>query len=57
MKKLVALLLALTLCIGLCACGATAEKPAEETPATTGETETPATDAKDIKVGFIFLHD
>ena len=57
MKKLVALLLALTLCIGLCACGATAEKPAEENPATTGETETPATAAKDIKVGFIFLHD
>ena len=41
MKKLVALLLALTLCIGLCACGA--------------QTETPA--ATEIKVGFVFLHD
>ena len=56
MKKLVALLLALTLCIGLCACGATAEKPAEETPATTGETGT-TTASKNVKVGFIFLHD
>ena len=67
MKKFVALLLALTLCIGLCACGAqpeapaatdapATEAPAEETPAATGETET-TTSSKDIKVGFIFLHD
>ena len=67
MKKFVALLLALTLCIGLCACGAqpeapaatdapAAEAPAEENPAATGETET-TTGSKDIKVGFIFLHD
>ena len=67
MKKFVALLLALTLCIGLCACGAqpeapaatdapAAEAPAEETPAATGETEA-TTGSKDIKVGFIFLHD
>ncbi len=57
MKKFVALLLALTLCIGLCACGATAEKPADETPAaTTGETGT-TTASKNVKVGFIFLHD
>ena len=73
MKKFVALLLALTLCIGLCACGAqpeapaatdvpaatdapAAEAPAEETPAATSETET-TTASKDIKVGFIFLHD
>ena len=61
MKKLVALLLALTLCIGLCACGAqtetpaateapAADAPAEETPAA-GET------LSKIKVGFVFLHD
>ena len=67
MKKFVALLLALTLCIGLCACGAqpeapaatdapAAEAPAEETPAATRETEA-TTGSKDIKVGFIFLHD
>ena len=67
MKKFVALLLALTLCIGLCACGAqpeapaatdapAAEAPAEETPAATSETEA-TTASKDIKVGFIFLHD
>ena len=67
MKKFVALLLALTLCIGLCACGAqpeapaatdapATEAPAEETPAATGETEA-TTGSKDIKVGFIFLHD
>ena len=67
MKKFVALLLALTLCIGLCACGAqpeapaatdapAAEAPAEETPAATSETEA-TTGSKDIKVGFIFLHD
>ena len=62
MKKFVALLLALTLCIGLCACGAqpeapaATEAPAEETPAATGETGT-TTASKDIKVGFIFLHD
>ena len=67
MTKFVALLLALTLCIGLCACGAqpeapaatdapAAEAPAEETPAATSETEA-TTGSKDIKVGFIFLHD
>ena len=61
MKKLVALLLALTLCIGLCACGAqtetpaateapAADAPAEETPVA-GET------LSKIKVGFVFLHD
>ena len=71
MKKFVALLLALTLCVGLCACGAqpeapaatdapaaeapAEETPAEETPAATGETGTTA--SKNIKVGFIFLHD
>ena len=67
MKKLVALLLALTLCVGLCACGAqteapaatdapAADAPAEETPAATGETETTTAPAN-LKVGFIFLHD
>ena len=58
MKKFVALLLALTLCIGLCACGAqpeapaatgapATEAPAEETPAATSETEA-TTGSKDI---------
>ena len=61
MKKLVALLLALTLCIGLCACGAQTETPAAtEAPAADAPTEeTPVADEtlSKIKVGFVFLHD
>ncbi|MCQ2451879.1 MAG: hypothetical protein MJ075_01930 [Oscillospiraceae bacterium] len=51
MKKLLSILLAMLLVVSLCACGATAEKPAEETkPAETetpaAEPETPAEDAE-----------
>ena len=67
MKKLIALTLAMVLCLGLFAgCSQTpAETPAETPNETSAETpnetpdetpdETPA--ASDIKVGFIFLHD
>ena len=56
MKKILALLLALVLVLGLVACGAKAA-PAEET--TTDETAEQAPEAADktVKVGFIFLHD
>ena len=61
MKKLVALLLALTLCIGLCACGAQTEMPAAtEAPAAdapTEETPVAGETLSKIKVGFVFLHD
>ena len=61
MKKLVALLLALTLCIGLCACGAQTETPAAtEAPAAdapTEETPVAGETLSKIKVGFVFLHD
>ena len=56
MKKLVALLLALTLCIGLCACGAQTETPAA-TEAPTEETPVAGETLSKIKVGFVFLHD
>ena len=65
MKKLIALLLAVVMCLGLAACGsssagstaAEAEKPAEsasepEQPAAQEEEKAPA-----VKAGFIFLHD
>ena len=66
MKKLIALLLAFVMCLGLAACGssasstAEAEKPAEsaeqpaqaEQPAAQEEVKAPA-----VKAGFIFLHD
>ena len=61
MKKLVALLLALTLCIGLCACGAQTETPAAtEAPAANAPTEEAPVAGETlskIKVGFVFLHD
>ena len=61
MKKLVALLLALTLCIGLCACGAQTETPAAtEAPAADAPTEEAPVAGETlskIKVGFVFLHD
>ena len=48
MRKVIALLLAAVLCLGLAACGASSA-PAQ--------TAAPEAEAKSIKVGFIFLHD
>ena len=58
MKKLLALVLALTMILALAACGAKTTEPAA-TPAADGETAAPAesTALSDLKVGFIFLHD
>lgn len=58
MKKILALILALTMVFALAACGA----PAEKDPATSGTPETDTPDdtnvsLADLKVGFIFLHD
>ena len=61
MKKLIALLLALVMVLGLAACGAPADD-AKDTTAAAGNDTTAAADdttaaAKaDVKVGFIFLH-
>ncbi len=57
MKKILALILALTMLFALAACGAPA-KDAETTP-DAGKTDTPSdnTALADLKVGFIFLHD
>ena len=70
MKKLLASVLAATMLVSLCACGAVSEVNVDETAATAEETteatadvveagdavaEAPA--ASDVKVGFIFLHD
>ncbi len=68
-KKLVASVLAATMLVSLCACGAVSEVATDDTTATTATEETTeattATDdtvaeapaASDVKVGFIFLHD
>lgn len=59
MKKLLALLLALTMLFALAACSSNTDKPAED--ANAGDTADNGGDtteaASDIKVGFIFLHD
>ncbi len=47
MKKVIAILLAAILCLGLAACGASSA----------AQTAAPETAAKNVKVGFIFLHD
>ena len=70
MKKLIAILLAVVLCLALVACGSSANEPANNTngnqtnEANTGneanEANEPAGEsvaATDLKVGFIFLHD
>ena len=71
MKKLVALLLALTLCLGLVACGSAAETTTETATTETEATAEAATEENaevaeeateenslaNVKVGFIFLHD
>ena len=56
MKKILALLLALVLVLGLVACGEKAAPAEETTPAETAEQAPEAAD-KTVKVGFIFLHD
>ncbi len=67
MKKLIALLLCLTLVFGLVACttgdtnkpadGDATDAPAEATQAPAADEGDKDADAKPIKVGFIFLHD
>lgn len=56
MKKIIAMLLALVMVFALCACGDS--KAPEETPSD-ADSQVPAEEggAKDLKVGFIFLHD
>ena len=63
MKKLIALLLAMVLVLGMAACGAPATDAPETTAAAGNETETQGTEAQNeevdasaLKVGFIFLH-
>jgi len=63
MKKLIALLLAMVMVLGMAACGAPATDAPETTAAGTEtqpdgtETQGEEVDASDLKVGFIFLHD
>ena len=67
MKKILALLLALTMIFALAACGQKTEAPAEATPEPTFPFDNnsdafdvstlSADEAKSVKVGFIFLHD
>ena len=64
MKKLVALLLALVLVLGLVACGApateegksTTDAPVGTTGASEENTTAPVVEKAEVKVGFIFLH-
>ena len=63
MKKLIALLLAMVMVLGMAACGAPATDAPETTAAAGTETQPDGTetqgeevDASDLKVGFIFLH-
>ena len=53
MKKILALILALSMVFALCACGSKTETPAADAPAA----EAPAEEAVAFKPGFIFLHD
>ncbi len=62
MKKIIAMLLALVMVFALCACGDSKapEQPAEapaEAPADAPADAPAENGAKDLKVGFIFLHD
>jgi len=67
MKKIIALLLVLVLCVGLAACGAKTEAAPEATPEPTFPFDNnsdafdvstlTADEVKTVKVGFIFLHD
>ncbi len=68
-KKLLASVLAATMLVSLCACGAVSEVATDDAAATTETAEAPATEttddvvaeapaaSSDVKVGFIFLHD
>lgn len=64
MKKLIALVLCLVLCLSLAACGGNSAAPTEAPKTDAPAAEAPAADATepaaaaaDVKVGFIFLHD
>ena len=58
MKKLLALLLALTMALSLAACGGNEQTNEPSDQDGTNETqESGGDEAPDIKVGFIFLHD
>ena len=64
MKKLIALVLSLVLCLSLAACGGNSAAPTEAPKTDAPATEAPAADATEapaaaanVKVGFIFLHD
>lgn len=62
MKKLIAIVLAMVLCLSLAACGGNSNTPTEapktDAPAAEAPAETPAAQpASTVKVGFIFLHD
>ncbi len=58
MKKLIALVLTLAVCLSLAACGGNSTAAPTEAPKTDAPAaEAPATEAADVKVGFIFLHD
>ena len=64
MKKLIALVLSLVLCLSLAACGGNSAAPTEAPKTDAPATEAPVADATEapaaaanVKVGFIFLHD
>ena len=56
MKKLISLLAAMAMVLSLCACGNTAEAPAESAEATEGAVM-PAIAKEDIKVGVVHITD
>lgn len=58
MKKLIAIMLAMVLCLSLAACGGNSTTPTGEQPKADAPAEAPAAEpVSNVKVGFIFLHD
>lgn len=53
MKKILALVLAMAMCLALVACGGSASSTAPAAPAASGETAPAAPAASDLKVGFV----
>ena len=53
MKKILALVLAMAMCLALVACGGAASSTAPAAPAASGETAPAAPAATDLKVGFV----